>query len=215
MATRKSRKHTPPVIKDFAAAAAARDIISSDDDRRFAQLAIDEAVKSTPEDERPHPKVGAVVVKNGEILAQAHRGEFPKSHAEFIALEKKLADKQISGATVYTTLEPCTVRNDPRVACALRLVERKVSRVVIGILDPNRAVLGQGWETLHDAGIETQFFPHDLMNQVTELNRDFIRAQKANRSSGNRTIKWTPNISQLTYINRPASRKSQVCRVSR
>ena len=58
-------------------------------DRKFARLAIDEARKSVPEnDGRPHPRVGAVVVKNGEVLATAHRGEGEGNHAEYIALEK-------------------------------------------------------------------------------------------------------------------------------
>jgi pyrimidine deaminase RibD-like protein len=152
-------------------------------DRRFAQTAIEEALKSVPEDERPHPKVGAVVVRDGNVIATAHRGEFPGSHAEFIALEKKLADSVVAGATVYTTLEPCTVRNDPKIACAFRLAERRVARVVIGMLDPNPVVLGKGWQVLRDAGIETQFFPHDLMTQVEDMNRQFIRDQRAKGQS--------------------------------
>ena len=82
----------------------------NDDDRRFALLAIEEARKSVAEDKRPHPKVGAVVVKDGKILGKAHRGENLKSHAEYIALERKLPNEILVGATVYTTLEPCTTR---------------------------------------------------------------------------------------------------------
>ncbi len=198
--------------KAAAVTEATRNVVSSRGDRRFAQMAIDEALKSVAEDSRPHPKVGAVVVKDGKVMAKAHRGEFPKSHAEYIALEKKLAGKFVSGATVYTTLEPCTVRNDPKIACAFRLAERNISRVVIGILDPNPVVSGKGWQILADAGIETQFFPHDLMKKVKELNRDFIRDQKKKSKLGNNVppsqsgtvaVKWTPNISQLTYINVP------------
>ena len=52
------------------------------DDQIFARMAVDEARKSAPEsDERPHPKVGAVVVKNGQVLITAHRGEHPECHA--------------------------------------------------------------------------------------------------------------------------------------
>jgi diaminohydroxyphosphoribosylaminopyrimidine deaminase/5-amino-6-(5-phosphoribosylamino)uracil reductase len=71
-------------------------------------------------------------VKDGRVLAKAHRGEFPKEHAEFIALERKLANVSVVGATVYATLEPCTSRTDPKVPCAERLAERKVARVFIG-----------------------------------------------------------------------------------
>ena len=68
-------------------------------------------MKSVPEDERPHPKVGAVVVKNGLVLSKAHRGEVLKSHAEYIALDDKLSDDVVAGATVHTTLEPCTTQD--------------------------------------------------------------------------------------------------------
>lgn len=149
-----------------------------DDDRRFAQMAIEEALKSVPEDDRPHPKVGAVVVKNGKVLSKSHRGENPKSHAEYIALEDKLPDDLVAGATVYTTLEPCTTRNHPKIPCAQRLVDRKVARVVIGMLDPNPVIRGLGEGPLSEANIETQLFPQDLKAQVVEMNRDFIRAQK-------------------------------------
>ncbi len=150
----------------------------ADVDRRFANMAIEEARKSVPEDDRPHPKVGAVVVRNGIVLSKAHRGESPKSHAEYIALEGKLPDDLVAGATVYTTLEPCTSRKHPKIPCAQRLVERKVARVVIGMLDPNPGIRGLGEQLLSEAGIETQLFPRDLRAQVEEMNREFIRAQK-------------------------------------
>jgi pyrimidine deaminase RibD-like protein len=152
-----------------------------DDDRRFAQMAIEEALKSVPEDERPHPQVGSVVVKAGKVLSRAHRGESPKSHAEYIALEQKLSDDLVAGATVYTTLEPCTTRKHPKIPCAQRLVDRRVARVVIGMLDPNPEIRGLGEQLLGEAGIETQLFPRDLKAQVEEMNRDFIREQKRKR----------------------------------
>jgi pyrimidine deaminase RibD-like protein len=150
------------------------------DDRRFAAMAIEEALKSTPEDERPHPKVGAVVVKDGKVLTRAHRGENPKpkSHAEYIALEEKLPDDLIAGATVYTTLEPCTTRKHPKVPCAQRLIDRRIACVVIGMLDPNPDISGKGWQLLREAGIKIRVFDHDLMQVCEEMNREFIRAQK-------------------------------------
>ena len=148
------------------------------DDRRFARLAIEEARKSVPEDDRVHPKVGVVVVKDGRVLATAHRGEVPQCHGEYIALEKKLADVSLAGSTVYTTLEPCTSRNHPKVPCATRLAERKVARVVIGMLDPDDRISGRGQSSLRKAGIATGLFDHDLMTEIEELNRDFIREKE-------------------------------------
>lgn len=152
---------------------------SGSDDRQFMELAVEEARKSTAEDGRSHPKVGAVVVKNGRVLATAHRGEFPGCHAEYIALEKKLEDQSIAGSTVYTTLEPCTSRNHPKIPCAIRLIDRKVARVVIGMLDPNPKIRGLGQITLRKARIATDLFPPDLMEQIEELNREFIRHQES------------------------------------
>lgn len=147
-------------------------------ERRFMEMAIKEARQSVREDQRAHPKVGAVVVKNGEVLASAHRGELEAGeHAEYTALEKKLSDEAVAGATVYATLEPCTTRNHPKVPCAKRLIERRVQRVVIGMLDPNPAICGKGERLLRDHGIVVERFPHDLIVPLEELNRDFTRAQ--------------------------------------
>jgi pyrimidine deaminase RibD-like protein len=147
-------------------------------DRVFEQMAVEEARLSVAEDNRTHPKVGAVVVKNGKVVSKAHRGENPKCHAEFIALEGKLSDDVVAGSTVYTTLEPCTTRNHPKIPCAQRLIERRVARVVIGMLDPNPEIRGMGEQVLNDAGVETQLFPRDLRLQIEEINREFIREQK-------------------------------------
>ncbi|MGD0896764.1 MAG: deaminase [Thermoguttaceae bacterium] len=154
--------------------------------RKFMEMAVAEARKSKPEDGRTHPKVGVVVVKDGEVLARAYRGELGAGdHAEFTALEKKLPEVAVAGATVYTTLEPCTNRNHPKLPCACRLIERKVKRVVIGMHDPNRTVYGGGWARLQEAGIVTADFESDLKEEIKEMNRDFIRSQaEAGRKQG-------------------------------
>lgn len=148
-------------------------------DLDYMRMAIDASRKCKSEDEKPRPKVGAVIVKDGKVLAVSYRGELAHGeHAEFTAMEKKLAEDALSGATVYTTLEPCTTRNHPKVPCADRLVERKVRRVVIGMLDPNPEITGKGQRRLRDANIQTDLFTPDLMAEVEELNRDFTRFQK-------------------------------------
>src|SRR5207247_7361223 len=108
------------------------------EDFEYMQLAVDEARKTKFENTTPHPYVGVVIVKNGKVIVAAYRGEMGAGdHAEFIALEKKLKDESVAGATLYTTLEPCATRNHPKIPCAERLVERKIARVVMGMLDPN------------------------------------------------------------------------------
>jgi pyrimidine deaminase RibD-like protein len=161
------------------------------DDAHFIRMAIDAAKKCTPEDARIHPKVGVVVVQTGELLAVANRGELePGEHAEFTALERKLPHDTLVGATVYTTLEPCTTRPHPKVACVERLIERKVGRVCIGMLDPNGVISGKGLQRLRDANIRTDLFPDNFMAEVEELNREFVRQhrQAAPRGSDNSAV---------------------------
>lgn len=189
------RKVKPKFKREESQANASAISANVEEDRRFSLMAIEEARKSVAEDERPHPKVGAVLVKDGIVVSKAHRGENPESHAEYIALEEKLSEDSVAGATVYTTLEPCTTRNHPKIPCAQRLVERKVARVVIGMLDPNPEIRGLGEQLLSEAGIETQLFPKDLRAQVEELNREFIRVQKQKqtnqKAAGEKTTQTT------------------------
>src|SRR5258708_837204 len=146
----------------------------TDHDRMFIQQAITLAQKCVSEPGRQSPKVGAVVAKDGRLIGSAYRGQIePGEHAEFAVLDKLLKDEIVAGATVYTTLEPCTTRNHPKVPCAQRLIERRVARVVIGMLDPDTRITGRGQRTLRAANIITDLFPHDLMAEVEELNREF------------------------------------------
>lgn len=150
--------------------------LTRDTELEHMKLAIREARRSEPEDERPHPHVGVVVVRGDEVLASACRGDkAPGEHAEYGALEKKLKAEKLAGCTVYTTLEPCTTRNHPKVPCVERLVQRRVARVVIGSLDPDQRITGKGVLRLRRAGIAVDLFPPDLMSEIEELNRDFIR----------------------------------------
>lgn len=143
--------------------------------RAMMELAIEQARQSVSEPGRVSPKVGAVVVgPNGKVLGKAYRGELKLGeHAEYTLLERKLKDATLAGSTLYTTLEPCTERNNPKRPCVKRVIARKFRRVVIGVLDPNENVLGKGQIELRKAGIEVAFFDHDLMSQIEEMNRDF------------------------------------------
>ncbi len=157
--------------------------ISRDNERVFMEEAISQARLCKSELGRISPKVGAVIVKDGLIVASAYRGEVnPGEHAEFTLLEKKLKHEILTGSTLFTTLEPCIARNPPKIPCADRIIERRIGRVVIGILDPNPKITGRGFRQLQGHGIEVGIFDHDLANVIEELNREFTREQETTQS---------------------------------
>ncbi|RKI39189.1 hypothetical protein D7Y27_22530 [Corallococcus sp. AB004] len=146
-------------------------------DAIFMRQTLDEARKCKPEDSTtPKPPVAAMAVRDGKEIARAYRGELRAGdHAEFTLLEGKLQNANLAGATLYVTLEPCTTRNHPKTPCAVRVIERRIARVVIAALDPNRNILGQGFLALQEAGIELALAGKAEMDIAAELLRDFTR----------------------------------------
>ncbi|MBI4403739.1 MAG: bifunctional diaminohydroxyphosphoribosylaminopyrimidine deaminase/5-amino-6-(5-phosphoribosylamino)uracil reductase RibD [Deltaproteobacteria bacterium] len=102
----------------------------------------------------PNPAVGAVVVQDGKIVSQGVHQKAGSPHAEVEALNG-LQDAE--NTTVYVTLEPCCHwgKTPP---CTDLLIQKKVSRVVYGLMDPNPLVRGRGQASLEQAGISCQWF---------------------------------------------------------
>ena len=118
----------------------------------------------------PNPLVGAVVLADGLIVGEGYHGEYGGPHAEAIALAA--AGPRARGATLVTTLEPCS-RAAKQPACSDLIVAAGVRRVVVGMPDPNPAQAG-GAERLRSAGIEVE--TGLLQADAERQNAIFLRA---------------------------------------
>ncbi len=146
---------------------------------RFRAAAIEAALCSVDEPNRtgPQPKVGAVLVVDGAQRGIAWRGKAgPGIHAEHALIDHiSRHPSELSGATLYTTLEPCTRRGPTEIPCANRILDSRIDRVVIGMLDPNPNIRGEGVWRLRDAGINVSLFERAEMAQIEAMNREFTR----------------------------------------
>lgn len=102
-------------------------------------------------DPSPNPHVGAVIVKDGQMIATGFHASAGDRHAEIVALEQ--AGERARGATLYVTLEPCNHfgKTPP---CTDAIIQAGIARVVAGCADPNPNVAGGGVAKLRGAGIE-------------------------------------------------------------
>jgi pyrimidine deaminase RibD-like protein len=178
-------------LVDIALTKSGAELIQTGIDRKFCAIAIAEARESVAEDNRLHPKVGVAIVKDDKILATGHRGESGKGdHGEYCAL-KKLNAADLQGATVYTTLEPCSTRKPPKKSCAIRLIEGKVARVVYGLADKHETVYGHA--SLAEAGIEVAIFPNDLIQELLALNKEWSGSLREELVVRPNCIGWLAN----------------------
>lgn len=99
----------------------------------------------------PNPLVGAVIVKDNEIIGEGYHECYGEAHAERNAV--KNATKSVEGSTIYVTLEPCA-HYGKTPPCVDLLIEKKFKKVVVGMLDPNELVAGKSIEKLKQHGIE-------------------------------------------------------------
>ena len=101
-----------------------------------------------------NPAVGCVIVSDGAVAGEAATAPGGRPHAEEQALER--AGEAARGATAYVTLEPCAERSSGAAACAERLVEAGVARVVVACEDASVLAAGRGLERLRAAGVATE-----------------------------------------------------------
>ena len=153
------------------------EIECSGDDERFMFEAIKEAAKAASEDEVP---VGAVIAKDGVIIARAHNriesSGRSSAHAEMLAIEEaeaKLGAKWLTGAVMYVTLEPCSM-------CAGALVLSRISRLVIGADDPKTGACGSLYDIADDSRLNHRIETERgvLGETCSEQLREFFRNRR-------------------------------------
>ena len=147
-------------------------------DERYMRFALTEARKAAMQDEVP---IGAVIVKEGKVIARAHNQKEKKNcaleHAEMIAMRKatkKIGNWWLEGCTLYVTLEPCAM-------CAGAVMNSRLDRVVYGAPDPRFGFLGSVADLPADYPVNHSFERTGgvLKEECAALLGDFFAAKRA------------------------------------
>nr|WP_279220995.1 bifunctional diaminohydroxyphosphoribosylaminopyrimidine deaminase/5-amino-6-(5-phosphoribosylamino)uracil reductase RibD [Desulfofundulus salinum] len=138
-------------------------------DEYYMQMALDLARRALGRTS-PNPMVGAVLVKDGQVIGRGYHARAGTPHAEIHALNE--AGEQAVGATLYVTLEPCCHRGRTG-PCTEAILDAGVKRVVAAMTDPNPLVAGRGLERLRQAGVEVTVGV--MEEEARKLNEVFVK----------------------------------------
>lgn len=103
----------------------------------------------------PNPLVGAVIVKEGKIIAEGYHARYGELHAERHAFSRLENPEEARGAEMYVTLEPCC-HHGKQPPCTQAIIDHGIKKVYVGSDDPNELVAGKGIALLRQAGIEVE-----------------------------------------------------------
>ena len=141
------------------------------DQRRYMERAI-ELGRAGLGEVSPRPSVGAVIVPDGEVVGEGRTEPAPERHAEVVAIQQ--ADERARGATIYTTLEPCSHTHFTG-PCVDVLIAAGIDRVVCPVGDPDPRVDGAGFRKLREAGIQVVMpLEGDLIERAIESLEGFL-----------------------------------------
>ena len=145
-------------------------------DLRFLKLAISLGYRNLGQT-WPNPSVGCVVVNDGIIVGTGCTGIGGRPHAEIVALKE--AGRLSKGATVYTTLEPCSHfgKTPP---CSIELIKANVKRVVCPLIDPDPRVDGNGFSLLKKHGVKIDRSPI-LISEIKKLSEGYLKVRIKNK----------------------------------
>ena len=117
----------------------------------------------------PNPMVGCVLVRDGHVIGQGYHTQFGSAHAEIEAIRS--ANTDLTGATCYVTLEPCShYGKTPQ--CVEAILKTGIRRVVVAMRDPNPVVNGKGIQILQEAGLSVT--EHVLEEEAEWLNAPYL-----------------------------------------
>lgn len=151
-------------------------------DADFMKIALREANEAFRHDEVP---VGAVLVLDSQILAQAHNAPIacqdPSAHAEMLAIRRaaeKTGNYRLTGATLYVTLEPC-------VMCAGAILQARLARVVFGTRDPKAGAAGSLYNILSDPRLNHQVIVTEglLKDECADILSRFFKEKRIRADS--------------------------------
>src|SRR5687768_2063199 len=150
------------------------------DPKEYMKIAVKVMKKSIPErkKQKPSPYVGAVLVFPDGTYETAYRGELRDGdHAEYTFLDKKDRDRSLVGCWLFSTLEPCApgARSTPKLSCAERIVNARISEVWFGIEDKNPTVNHAGIDYLLDNKVKVHQFAPDFHKEIEEVNKEFMK----------------------------------------
>lgn len=145
----------------------------------------------------PNPVVGAVIVKDGEVVGEGWHNDYGGPHAEVNAIEAA-GDTDLTGATLYVSLEPCCHEGQTP-PCTSAIVEAGIGRVVVGSDDPTEKAAGRGLGILRDEGITVDIAGGELATEARLLNQAFRKHARTGKP-------WVMFKSAMTLDGKVATR---------
>jgi len=150
-----------------------RTLRNTSNDLKYLQLAVELSAKAPPSQNAF--SVGCVIVSaRGEIIGTGFSRELrPQQHAEEAAMERAEKGGHLAGATLYASLEPCSVRKSGRMSCCAHIIDAGISRVVFALAEPPTFVHGHGADVLRMANVTVDQF-EELRSCVEQVNAHLL-----------------------------------------
>ncbi len=161
-------------------------MITPDLDEKYVALALELAEKGRGKVE-PNPMVGAVLVKNGEIVGKGYHQVFGGPHAEIHAINE--GGENCKGSTLYVSMEPCA-HYGKTAPCVDAIIRAGIGRVVTTVIDPNPLTTGKGIQKLKEAGIEVCL--GIMESRAKRLNAPFFKLMQ--KGLPYVTVKWAMSL---------------------